>query len=40
MEDETCALLTLILAGMVLAVKLANRKRDQACGGTRTNLNQ
>lgn len=41
-------LLTLVLAGMVLAVKLANRKRDQACGGTldqacggtRTNLNQ
>lgn len=34
---------TLLLAGMVLAVKLANRRRDagadQACG-TRTNLNQ
>lgn len=40
--------LTLVLAATVLLVKLANRKRDQgcggtldqACGGTRTNLNQ
>lgn len=34
-------LLTLVLAGLVLAVKLANRRRDagQECG-TRTSLNQ
>lgn len=34
-------LATLVLAGMVLAVKLANRRRDaaQTCG-TRTSLNQ
>ncbi|MBI2239923.1 MAG: SemiSWEET transporter [Magnetospirillum gryphiswaldense] len=32
--------LTLVLAATVLAVKLVNRKRDQACGGTRTSLNQ